>query len=271
MTQTVLPIHSVGSLLIVRPVAALIGVVRSRHLALWRRTLHSWWWGSSRSRPHTGTEPSWLAERGTESALVFRELLHGIGVVMMRWGGVDRGAAVLWWRSWWWVVHIGGHLAHDVPWGWSDWWGSCGHGGRRGLVVHHVWCPRGLGRMLHGVADGRRRGRWGAEVLLRGCHHVVRVGHYRWLARIVPGVVVGWLCGAGPTRVGLPRGGGVILDGHGDEIAVLTSCYCGDAVRLRAKSGGLGRGFVWGGWRRLTIGVMTAVLERVGEVNMVLG
>lgn len=270
MTQTVA--HSfIGSLLIVRPVAALIWVVRSRHLALGRGALHSWWWGPSWSRPHPRTEPSWLAERGAEGALVFRELLHGVGVIMMRWGGVDRGATVLWWRSWVWVVHIGRHLAHDVPWWWSDWWGSCGHGGRRGLVVHHVWRPRGLGGMLHGVADRRRWGRWRAEVLLRWCHHVVRVGHYRRLARIVPGVVVGRLSRAWPARVGFPRGRGVILDGYCDEIAVFTGCYRGNTECLGAKSGGWGRGFMSSGWGRLTVGVMTAVLERVGEVDMVFG
>lgn len=118
--------------------------------------------------------------------------------------------------------------------------------------------------MLHGVADRRWRGRWGAKVLLRWCHHVVRVGHYGWLARIVPGVVVGGLRGAWPTRVGLPGGRGVILDGHGDEIAVFTGCYRGDAECLGTKSGGRGRGFVSGGWGRLTVGVVTAVLERVG-------
>lgn len=200
-----MPIHSVGSLLIIRPISALIWVVRSRHLALGRRTLHTRRWGPSWCRPHSRTEPSWLAKWGAESSLVFRELLHGVGVVMMRWRGIDRGATVLWWRSWGWVVHIWGQLAHDMPWRWSDWWGSCGHGGRRGLVVYHVWCPGSLGRMLHGVADWRRRGWRGTEVLLRWCHHVVRVGHYRGLARIVPWVVVWGLSRAWP-RVGLPRG-----------------------------------------------------------------
>lgn len=264
-------IHSVGSLLVIRPVAALIWVVWSRHLTLGRRTLHSWRRGPSRSRPHPRTEPSWLAERGTKCALVFRELLHGVRVVMMRWWRIDRGATVLWWRSWRRMVHIGGHLAHDVPWWWSDGWGSCGHGGRRGLVVDHVWCPRALGRMLHGVADRRRRWRWGAKVLLWWCHHVVRVGHYRWLARILPRVVVGGLTWTWPTRVGLPRRRGVILDGHRDEIAVFTGGYCGNAECLRAKSGSRRRGFVTGGWGWLTIGVVTAVLKWVGEVNMVLG
>lgn len=68
-----------------------------------------------------------------------------------------------------------------------------------------------------------------------------------------------------------PRGRGVILDGYGDEIAVFTGCYCGNAECLRAKSGGWGRGFVSRGRGRLTVGVMTAVLERAGEVNMVFG
>lgn len=72
-----------------------------------------------------------------------------------------------------WMVHIGGHLAHDMTWWGSDWWWSCGHGGRRGLVVHHVRCPRGLGGMLHWVADGRGRWGWGTKVLLWWCHHVV--------------------------------------------------------------------------------------------------
>lgn len=100
---------------------------------------------------------------------------------------------------------------------------------------------------------------------------MVRVGHYRWLAGIVPGVVVRGLRGARPARMGLPRGRGVILDGHGDEIAVFTGRYRGDAECLRTKSGGRGRGFVSGGWGRLTVGVVAAVLERVGKVNVVLG
>lgn len=106
-------------------------------------------------------------------------------------------------------------------------------------------------------------------MLLRWRHHVVRVGDYRWLARIVPRVVVGRLTRAWPTREGLPRGR-VILDGHGDEIAVLTGCHCGDAECFRTESG-RGRSFVSCRWGRLTVGVMTAVLERVGEVNVVLG
>lgn len=123
--------------------------------------------------------------------------------------------------------------------------------------------------MLHGVADRRRRRRWGAKVLLRWRHHVVGVGDYRWLARIVPGMMVGRLSRAWPSRMGLPRRR-VILDGHSDEIAVLTGCYRGNAECLRTKS------VRWWGlvscrWGRLTVGVMAAVLERVGEVNMVLG
>lgn len=188
--HTLSPFSLNGSLLIVWPISALIWVMWSRHLPLGWRTLHSWRWGPSWGRPHPRAESSWLIKRGTERALVFRELLHGVGVVVMRWGGINRGPTVLWWRSRGWVVHIRGHLAHYVPWWWSDWWGSRGHGGRWGLVVHHMWCSRCLGRMLHWVADRRRWGRRGAEVLLRWCHHVMRVGHNRWLTRIVSRMVV---------------------------------------------------------------------------------
>lgn len=99
---------------------------------------------------------------------------------------------------------------------------------------------------------------------------MVRVGHYRRLARVVPRVVVGGLAGAWPAGV-LPRGRGVILDGHSDEVAVFTGRYRGDAECLRAKTRGRGRGVMGGGWGRLTVGVVTTVLERVGEVYVVLG
>lgn len=98
---------------------------------------------------------------------------------------------------------------------------------------------------------------------------MVRVGHYRGLTRIVSRVVVWWLSGARPTREGLPRGR-VILDGHCDEIAVLAGRHRGDAECLGAESS-RGRGFVGCGRGRLTVGVVTAVLERVGQVNVVLG
>lgn len=160
----------------------------------------------------------------------------------MRWGGVDWGATVLWWWSWGRVVHIGGHLGHNVPRRRSDWRGSCGHWGGRGLVVHHVWRTRSLGRMLHGVIDRRGRGWWGAEVLLRWGHHVVSVGHHRGLTGIVPRVVVGWLAGPRTSRERLPRGR-VILNGHCDEIAMLAGRHCGDAKCLGAQGTG-GRGFV---------------------------
>lgn len=256
-----------GSLLIVRPIATLIWVVGSRHLTLGRRTLHSWRWGPSRSWPHSRTQPSRLAEWGTEGALVFGELLHGVGVIVMRRWSVDRGATVLGRRSWGRVVHVRGQLAHDVPRWRGDWWRSCGHGGRRGLVVHHVWCPRALRRMLHGVADWRRRRRWGPKVLLWWRHHVVRVSHYRGLARIVPWMVVGRLTRAW-SRVWLTRRG-VILNGHGDEIAVFACCYRGNAECLRTKTRGWGRAVMSRGRGWLTVGVMAAVLERVGEVNVV--
>lgn len=112
-----------GSLLIVWPVADLVSMMWSRHLGLRRRTLHPWGW-SSWSRPHPRTEPSRLTKGRTEGSLVFWELLHGIGVVMMRWGSVHRGTSVLWWGSLVWMVHIRGYLGHDVAWRGSDWWWS---------------------------------------------------------------------------------------------------------------------------------------------------
>lgn len=197
------PIHPVGSLLIIRPIAALIWVVWPRHLALGGWTLHPWRWWTSWSGPHPRTEPSWLVKRWTKGSLVFRELLHGVGVIVMRWRGINRGPAVLWWRSWGWVANIRWQLAHDMRWWRSDRWGSCRHWGRRGLVVHHVWRSGGLGRMLHWVTDRRRWGRRRAKVLLWG-HHVVSVCHYRWLARIVPRVVMRGLTRARSTGVRLP-------------------------------------------------------------------
>lgn len=111
-----------GSLLIVLPVAHLVSMMWSRHLGL-RRTLHSWGW-SSWSRPHPGTEPTRLTEWRAEGSLVFWELLHCVGVVMMRWGSIHRGTTVLWWGSLVWMVHIRGYLGHDVAWRGSDWWWS---------------------------------------------------------------------------------------------------------------------------------------------------
>lgn len=175
---------------------------------------------------------------------------------------------MLWWRSRGWVIHVRGY---HVRWWRSNRWGRCGHWGRRGLVVHHVWCPRGLGRMLHWVGNGRRRGRRGTKMLLRWCHHMVRVRHYGRLARIVPGVVVGWLARAWPSREGLARGRGVILNGHSDEITVFTSCYRGNAECLRTQRRSRGRAFVSGGRWRLTVRIVAPVLERVGEMDMVLG
>lgn len=70
--------------------------------------------------------------------------------------------------------------------------------------------------------------------------------------------------------MGITRGG-VVLDGHGDEITVLTCCYRGDAECLGTQTRVWGRAVVSGRRRWLTVGVVTTVLERVGEVDVVLG
>lgn len=124
--------------------------------------------------------------------------------------------------------------------------------------------------MWHLVTNGRWWGRWGTKVLLWGCHHVVRVGHYRRLSRIVSRVVVGGLTRNQSAGMGLPRGRRVVLNWHGDEIAVFSSSYCCYAECLRPHGRGWRRSVMWVLWRWLTVGVMWAVLQGVGEVNMVL-
>lgn len=173
--ETTLNVYRVRGLLIVRSIMALIWMMWTRHLALRGGTLHAWRWWPSWSRPHTRTKPSWLVKRGAESTLVLGELLHGGGVIVMWRRGINRGSTVLRWRSWGWVVNVRGHLTYDVPWWGGDRWGSCGHRGRRGLVVHQVWRPGGLSKMLHGVTDGWGRGRRGAKVMLWRPHHVMRM------------------------------------------------------------------------------------------------
>lgn len=266
-----LTLWGVESLLIIRAVAGLIGVMWSRHLALRWGALHPWRRRPSRGRPHPRAQTPLLVKRGTECALVLRELLHGVRVVVVGRGGVDWRTTVLRWGAWRRVVHVGGHLTHDVSWRGGNGRGCVGHRrGRAGLVVHHVGCPRALGRVLHGVVDGWRGRRWRAIALLRWRHHVVGVGHYR-LTRVVPRVVVwGWSrARARRERVTGGRGGGrtgVILDWHGDEVAACACSYRGDAEGLLGK-----RRCIMGSRWWLTVGVMTPVLEGGREVPLGLG
>lgn len=199
--------------------------------------------------------------------MVFRELLHGVRVVVVRRGCVNRGPAVLWGRPRGRVVHVGRHLTHDVSRRRGDRRRGGGHRRGRGLVVHHMRRPGALRWVLHGVTDWRRGRRRRTEVLLGRGHHVVGVGHYRRLRRVVPGVVMGWLRGSGGV---LPGRGGVVLNGHRDQIAVLSSRDGGDSESLGAQSRGWGWAVV-SVRRRLAIRVVWPVLERVREVDMVLG
>lgn len=84
------------------------------------------------------------------------------------------------------------------------------------MVVHHVWRPRALWRVLHRVTERGRGRRRGSKVLLWWCHHVVGMGHHRGLAGIVCRVVVGGLPRARPTRVWLTGRRRVVVDGHGN-------------------------------------------------------
>lgn len=251
-------------------------MVRSRHLSLRRGTLHPRGRGPSRGRPHPRTEPSRLVEGGAKGALVLGELLHGVRVVVVGRRGIDRRTTVLGWGAWGRVVHVRGHLTHNVSWRRGVGRGRRGHGWRRGLIVNHVGGPRTLWRVLHWVVDGGRGRRRRAIVLLRWRHHVVWVGHYR-LARVVPRVVMGrgsraWAGWKGISRGGGGRRGRVVLDWHRDEVTVFTRGNRGDAECLLGQSSGTHvsrrgrRGIVGGRWR-LTIGVV----EWGREVHVGLG
>lgn len=227
--------------------------------SLWGRwALHAWGWGAPGSCPHSRTEAPGLVEGWTKGALVFGKLLHGSRIVVM-WGrGIDGWgwSAVLggWTRRW--VVHIRGHLTQDVPRRRGDWRWGIGHGRGRGLVVDHVWCTSALW-VLHGMSDWRgwRRGR--SKVLLG--QEVVRVrDHGRLRGLVFSRVVVRWL--------GWPRpSSGVVLNGHRDEVAVLSGGYRRDAEGLRAKRS-IRRGLVVRSWGRLAIGVVGRPVRQVGVV-----
>lgn len=128
-------------LLVIWSIAALIRVMRPRHLSLWRGTLHS---GrrTPGGRPHSWTQAPRLVKRRAECALV----LWKLGVVMMGWRGIDRGTTVLRGRPGWRMVHKRGHLTNEVSGRWGDGWGDRRQW-RRGLVENHVRCVGALSRV----------------------------------------------------------------------------------------------------------------------------
>lgn len=131
------------------------------------------------------------------------------------------------------VVQEWGHLVYDMS-GWRGDGRRCS-GYWRCLVVDQVRGPCGL----HGVAEWGWWWRWRPiMLLLRWRHDVVRVGHHR-----LAWVVMGWqTCGS--LREGFTwRGNGVarvILDGHGDEVAVFARGHSGYAEGLWWQGSGRG-------------------------------
>lgn len=196
-----------------------------------RRPLHAWRVRASGSRPHAWAQASRLAKGWAEGALV---LWHGVRIVVVRRWGTNRWTPMLRQRPLQRVVHEWRHLVDDVSWRSDGRWGS-GHW--RCLVVDHMGPGRGLGRVLHGVAKRRRRWRRGPVVLLlRWGHDVMRVGHHR-LAGVVSRVVVWeWAGGSLWKWVMWARVARVIVNGHGDEIAVLACGNSGYAEGLRGKA-----------------------------------
>lgn len=180
---------------------------------------------------------------------------------MVRRGGVDinRGTAVL--RRWprWRVVHVRGKLSNHVSGRRGDRGRSRGHRRGRSLAVNEVRGTSPLGRMLHGVADGRRRRR-GRGIVLLGWHDVMRVGHH-WLG-LVFGVMV--RRGRGRRWRFSATGAGIVLDRHSDEIAVLpgrdAESVLVDGARGRRRHGHLG-----GGGPDVVVGLVVMLVGHVLE------
>lgn len=115
-------------------------------------------------------------------------------------------------------------------------------------------------------------------LLLRRRHHVVRVRNDR-LCGVLARMVVSRGQARGSLREGVAcwggRTGGVVLYGHGDEVAVLTCGHCGNAEGLLRKSTrGSGQvrrrgGEGGGGGGRLPVGLVA--LERRWDQRVGLG
>lgn len=181
-------------------------------------------------RPQAWAQGSRLVKRWAQGALV---LGQSIMIKVMTWWGTNRWGTMLRERRRQWVVQKRWHLAYDMSrwrgdgrWCSGHWW--C-------LVVDHVRNPCGL----HGVAEWRWWWRWRTVMLLLTWRHdVERVGHHR-LAWVVMRRQA-W----GSRRKGFTwRLNGVarvILDGHGDEVAVFTCSHSGYAECLRWQGPGRG-------------------------------
>lgn len=214
-------------LLVVWSVSALIWVVWSRHLAL-RRPLHARRVRNTRHRPQAWAQGSWLIEGWAQGTLVLGQRVR---IKMMRWWGINRWGTMLRESGRQWVTQERRHLVYDM----SGWWGDgrwcSGHW--RCLVVDHVRSPCDL----HGVGKWGWRWRWGpVMLLLRWRHDVVRVGHHPLSCVVMRGHT--WRS----LREGFAwRGNGVarvILNGHGNEVAMFTCGHSGYAERLRWQSSG---------------------------------
>ncbi len=225
-------------LLVIRSISWLVRVVRPWHLSLWWWPLHTGWMGATGIGPHPWAHGAWLGERRAKSALV---LWNWVWIVVVR---TDRGNGTRW-R----VTHVGWQLADDVSgWRWRWHW--------RCLVVNHVRCSWALRRVLHGDAErGRRRPvMW----LLWWRHDMMWEGHH-WLAGVIARVMVWrragrglwvWLMGGGAWA---PR---VIMNGHRDEVAMLTCSHCGNSEGLWGEGPWGGSQIRGRGWKWMVVGIV---------------
>lgn len=251
-------------LLVIGSIPALVRMMRSWNLSLWRRTLHSGRGRSSGSRPHPRTESPWLVEWWAKGTFILRELR----IVMVWWWGIY-WTRVLRWRARWRMVHVRWQLTHEVSRRRGDRRRNWGQRWRRGLAKDLCW-------MLHWMSDWGWR-RWRPVALLRWSHHVVWVGNHR-LPWIFSWVVM-W---RGVHRLTGGRACWIILNGDGDEVAMLPCGHCSNAECLlseRARRPHVGcrslarRGpeVIMRGRRWLSVGVMSGVWKRGRDEHMGFG
>lgn len=178
---------------------------------------------------------------------------------MVRRGGVDidRRTAVL--RRWPGrrVIHVRGKLSNHVSGRRGDRGRSGGHRRGRGLAVNQMRGTAPLGRMLHGVADGRRRRRWRGIVLL-GRHDVMRVGYH------LLGLIFGVMVRRGRRWRFSATGAGIVLDRDSDEIAVLPGRNA-ESVLVDGARGRWCHGHLGGGGPDVVVGRVVMLVGHVLE------